>query len=912
MCLLYFTLYNFIYFLKSIYKIFLQKDNEMRIKCPSPFKWILIPVLFLQIGFAGTYGDITIDGDLSEWKITDRVNIPKNVPPTLANDKILYARYSDTPEPTYIFALKSPVEIGADTTFWLNTDKNENTGYKIWGTYGGEEFYVNIYTDGKPYLYDGEPFGTYIGEIEDYAYNDDKSVLEFAIPASMIEYPQEGVNLLVDINDQIFLPQYYSEGEYEISNDPVTLPQRSDFSKRVAIVYSETTKNHFFDVNLPIQKAYSQLFMAMQYQCMMAGIPFDLLTEDDLTDVTNIKDYDALIFPYFAYVPESKFDEIYNTLFLAQYYYHIPIITAGDFMTNYDDGSPVEGDAYGHMKQLLGIGRVDGDGPVSITLKAADTSNPAMKDYASKETIIRYDYNHWYNYFEPVSYESKVQPTDTLATQTVSGDKAGTYDAVLAVTTGARNVHFSTIEYMGDTNLLWSILQWSVYGDEEPVALKMGRFKNLFISRNDMDQSQEIDEVEKVDGALLYLLEDWKSKYNFVGSYFINIGNNPPDQQTDWSYSEPLYRAYIDLGNEIGTHSYTHPHDTNVLSDEEIRFEFDESMDIIAAHLNPTWRDESVRGGAVPGAPESLDTALKIMQYLDYLTGGYSGVGAGYPGAFGYLTPYTTKVYFSPNMSFDFTLIEYGVPVWNEETQSWDHIPLTPDEAEQYWQDEYHSITKHASLPIIHWPWHDYGPTTGVTEEGKYSLEMFENLIKTAYYDDSEFLTSIDAAFRIESFKNSSVSVERVSQDTIEIEVNGYDLGKFALNLNTEGKVISSVDGWYAYNENSVFLDEDGGTFRVNLGTSPQSVTHITSLPMRASLIWLEGDGRNLSFQFKGEGKVIVSLAGNKENYTVTGADRTRAFHRHKRGIKHGRSSSNILELFFDTYGVHTVSITEN
>ncbi len=891
----------------------------MKSKSLLLFKWALIPILALNTSFAGTYGDIEIDGDLSDWTIVDRMNIPENLPPTLVNNKILYIRYSETPEPTYLFALKSPVEIDADTTFWLNTDKDENTGYKIWDSYGGEEFYVNIYTDGKPYLYDGEPFGSYVGEISDYAYSVDGKVLEFAIPASQIENPENGINVLVDINDQIFMPQYYSEGEYEVSKDPVTLPQRSDFSKRVAIVYSETTKEHFFDSNLPIQKAYSQLFMAMQYQCMMAGIPFDLLTEDDLTNVSNIKDYDALIFPYFAYVPESKFAFIYNTLFLAQYYYHIPIITAGDFMTNYDDGSAIEGDAYRYMKQLLGLQRVTGDGPVAVTLKADDTSHPAMRDYYSGEVIIDYPYNHWYNYFEPVSYEGETQPSSTLAIQTVSGDMAGTYDAVFAVTTGARNAHFATIEYMGDTNMLWSVLEWAVYGDENPIALRMGRFNTLFISRNDMDQSQEIDEVEKVDGALLNFLQDWKERYNFVGSYFINIGNNPPDQQTDWDYSEPLYRAYIELGNEIGTHSYTHPHDTNVLSDEEIRFEFDESMDIIASHLNPTWRDQNIRGGAVPGAPESLDTAHEIMQYLDYLTGGYSGVGAGYPGAFGYLTPYDTKVYFSPNMSFDFTLIEYGIPVWNENTQSWDHVPLSADEAEQYWQDEYHSITKHASLPIVHWPWHDYGPTTGVTEEGKYSVEMFENLIKTAYYDDSEFLTSADAAFRIESFKNSSIRVEKVGSDTIEVTVNGSDIGRFAIDLQTEGEVISSVDNWYAYDEDSIFLDENGGSFTIRLGSSQEAVTHISYLPMRASLISVEGDGRNLNFTFKGEGKVIVELAGNKNNYVITGADKTRAFHKKgKKGRKKGhhgnkkhKRSNNKVELYFNEYATHTVSIVE-
>ena len=48
-------------------------------------------------------------------------------------------------------------------------------------------------------------------------------------------------------------------------------PVRAE-SKRVAIVFSQETANHFFD---PI--AYAQLFAAVQHQAMMAGIPFDVL-----------------------------------------------------------------------------------------------------------------------------------------------------------------------------------------------------------------------------------------------------------------------------------------------------------------------------------------------------------------------------------------------------------------------------------------------------------------------------------------------------------------------------------------------------------------------------------------------------------------------------------------------------------
>ncbi len=856
-------------------------------------KAIFIVSLFFSSYSFASYGGIEIDGDLSDWKVVDRLNLPDNLPPTLAKGDAIYAKYVSSPFPAYVFAIKAESEqIGEDTTVWLNTDGDSSTGYKIWGSYCGAEFYVNIFSDNKPYLYDGVNYGEFVGGPLEYAYSDDGKVLEFVIPASMINDPSDGVGVFADINNNVFIPSDYSTGELSVKNN-VYYPPRSDFSKRVAIIYSETTREHFYDVNLPVQKAYNQLFMAMQYQCMMAGIPFDMLTEDDLTDISNLVNYDVLIFPYFAFVPADKFDQIYKNIFDAVYRYGIGVITAGDFMTNLDDGSAVEGDAYRFMKQIFGIGRVDGGGPVSISLKVYDVSHPSMKDYYQGEEIINYPYNHWFSYFTPVSNGEETQPVWVLATQTVSGDKSGTYDAVEAMETGARNAHFSSIEFMADTNMLWSVIDWAVYGDSDFAKLHMGRFNNLFMSRVDMDQSQEIDEVRDVDGALLDLLATWKRDYNFVTSCYINIGDNPPDQQTDWSYSEPLYRDYISIGNEIGTHSYTHPDNTNLLSDEQIRFEFDESMDVIASHLNPTWRDENVRGGAVPGAPESLDTAKKILSYLDYLTGGYSGVGAGYPGAFGYLTPDDTKVYFSPNMSFDFTLIEFGVPVWDESSGEWVPVPLSKEEAEAYWEEEYKRIMRHASLPIVHWPWHDYGPTTGVTVENKYSLSMFTHTIELALRDEGEFLTGADMNERIGSFKNSKLYVENYG-DYLNVSAEGSDLGKFSVEV--EGN-IRSVDNWYAYNDNRVFLDRDGGDFTIRLGSMDDTITHIYKLPMRAELISLQGDGDSLSFSFKGEGAVEVQLGREFDDYTFSGADSVE------------RISSDKVRLNFQNYGTHNVSI---
>src|SRR5690606_31611019 len=124
---------------------------------------------------------------------------------------------------------------------------------------------------------------------------------------------------------------------------------------------------------------------------------------------------------------------------------------------------------------------------------------------------------------------------------------------------------FSTDAVMADNNLLGKAIDW-VMGDGPEVSLHMSRNSEIVASRIDLDQSQETYDVDGPDGTtgqgiydtLLPIPQQWKAQYNFVGSYYANIGLNPPDQTTDWVLSKPYYDQLPAMGNEIGSHSYTH------------------------------------------------------------------------------------------------------------------------------------------------------------------------------------------------------------------------------------------------------------------------------------------------------------------------------------------------------------------
>ena len=638
--------------------------------------------------------------------------------------------------------------------------------------------------------------------------------------------------------------------------------------KRVAIVYSETSMSKYWD-----EHGFNQLFMAMQYQTAMGGVPYDLLYESDLVSADALAGYDVLIAPFFEYVDSSIRPRIISSLSEASGN-GLHIITSGYFLTRDQDGN-IYSDYNEVLAELVGVAGAGFYGPVPADVVAADISHPAMRGYQADQVIRRYA-ELWTNIF---ALGSAADPAESsvLCEYSIEGNAE---PAVLAVTTGSgrRNVHFANEQVMQDTNVLWSALQWSLYGDDTPVAMQLGRQRSLFFARNDMDISSSAEEVSTVHVPLLEIITDWKDKYGFVGSYYINIGNDPVNGlYTDWLVSGPLYHQYLNLGSEIGTHTYTHPHMTYELSAEELEFEFNQSALAIEQNLGI-----DVIGAAVPGMPETVFVQETVEPWLDYLSGraAISGTDFGYAAAFGYIRPDFNMFYFCLNTSPDYTLV------------SWQG--LSAAEAQQVWLDEYAGHLENASLPVIHWLWHDYGP---VQYDAGYTQDMYEAMIAIAAAGDAEFVTGDDLMNRVKSLQAADLDVTRIDDTTQLVLVESSDAGRFALVLPEED-IVTSVDNWYAYDGNKVFLPRNGGTFTIHTGGSQTAVTRITRMPQRAELISLEGDGRELEFTFTGQGELELELNGTGDSLQISGADAL---------IKD--ASGNSVTLYFRNNVEHAVSV---
>ena len=870
-----------------------------------------------------TWGAITLDGSTGEWS-------PASILATQTVGSANYTVRGIYQDGAFVMAIEADGgSVGANTTIWLNTDLDTGTGYQVFGTAAGAEYNINFGPDGTPALYTGADGQTFVASL-DHVFNADRSAIELALPSSLAGDSRRA-EIYVDVNNGVFLPGSYTTG-LTFGEETPLLPV--DPTERVAIVYSETSADFYFD-----KTSYGQLFMAAQHQAMQAGIPFDILSENDLVDIANIAGYDAIVFPGFSHVPSSLLPAVTNTLTSASQDYNIGMVAMGNFLTNDETGAAISGDSYARMKSILGVtlesfGTTDG-----VTLRAETGDHPVSDLYAPDEVVGSYGNTSFQN-FRDVSGGGQ-----TLFTQTVNGQDL---PAVIATTTGGRNVHFATDAVFGNNNILHEAMKWSAQGSDPEVMLQMTRGSSLFFSRNDMDQSQEVYDVSTLEPGIydemIPIIEQWYQDYGFVGSYYINVGADPAEfQGTDWSISRPYYQRIMALESEIGTHSYTHPADTNELLPDVITEDIRQRKIVTNPDLQPLVRDMSLDrineelaaalaatnpagsnpvprsslgevqqalleyslrfqfdysrqiierelglenlGAAVPGAPEKMDASFGMLEYLSYLTGGFSGVGAGYPGAFGFLDPdHTDKVYFAPNVSFDFSLIEFQ--------------NLSPEQAEARWAGEFDQITSKGSTPIIHFPWHDYGPTNWTTTEGQdsgYTREMFTNFVARAYRSGTEFVTGADLARRIESFAEADLQIDEIDGG-VRATVSGSNLGTFALELEA-GQRIADVGSWYAFSDTKVFVDRNGGTFDIVTGAQVADVTHIDALPMRADLISVSGDGTELDFVFFGQGEVGIDLKAWGERSVVAS------------GASSGALSGENLTLDFDVVGSHRASI---
>ena len=237
--------------------------------------------------------------------------------------------------------------------------------------------------------------------------------------------------------------------------------------------------------------------------------------------------------------------------------------------------------SYANMQNLLNVTQ-SGYGTATYTVTPDSTAlannNPVLAGMTSGELIggssglfagtTAGTYTN-YGYLDLTGY---TQPATTIADINIQG--GATAPGVMQTTTGGTNTVFSTTEILGDSNLLQHAIQNAVFGTTPSLAMDITRFKGVLNSRQDTEDAQYPEDVDpSANGSpagtkgiydeLIPILQQWKQQYDFVGSYYINVGDNANPTLngttgTNWSVSLPYYDELLQMGSEIGSHSYTH------------------------------------------------------------------------------------------------------------------------------------------------------------------------------------------------------------------------------------------------------------------------------------------------------------------------------------------------------------------
>jgi hypothetical protein len=227
-----------------------------------------------------TVGNITLDGNFTDWAPASLVQVPAN---TVAGYDVYGQLVHDSAlGNNYIIGISAnatdPV-IGAHTFLYINTDQNAATGFSPFSTVGAEYVVIFQTTSGslQPYLYAATSAGIVPtplngGQPLNWAPSTDGESLEIAIPQALLT-PSGGaapssIDFAALINNSVGLPTVFGAAPEYIIPDLIstTTPVIIDAVKTVHIndiAYSGNVTGPYNFIDLPnLEASYSDLIQA--------------------------------------------------------------------------------------------------------------------------------------------------------------------------------------------------------------------------------------------------------------------------------------------------------------------------------------------------------------------------------------------------------------------------------------------------------------------------------------------------------------------------------------------------------------------------------------------------------------------------------------------------------------------------
>lgn len=117
----------------------------------------------------------------------------------------------------------------------------------------------------------------------------------------------------------------------------------------------------------------------------MAGIPYDVISEEDLLDLNIIRQYDALVLPHFKNVNDNVRAQIRSNLDQVVKNEGIGILASGPFM-QYNQNENFVGDA--DMQSILNVLNAGSSVSGNVDVIVADANHPTARRFSQNEVYF--------------------------------------------------------------------------------------------------------------------------------------------------------------------------------------------------------------------------------------------------------------------------------------------------------------------------------------------------------------------------------------------------------------------------------------------------------------------------------------------------------------------------------------------
>ncbi|MHA1754834.1 MAG: hypothetical protein ACTSYR_04890 [Candidatus Odinarchaeia archaeon] len=656
--------------------------------------------------------------------------------------------------------------------------------------------------------------------------------------------------------------------------------------KPIGIVYSNLSifmKQQVYDSynsNVPVILP----FYTIESFTYMSGLKFEVIPEDNVTNVAVLQNYSCIIIPenqHMYSVNRSTITNIYR-----QY-----LENGGNIIGFGSIGFKNESDQlYSNydlvLESLFNVkynGFIASDEYTNYYVESIDS--PITMDYQNRTIFGNF------TYFDDevigvdlfTVNDSSIRTFSFLNIRNMTTDETITQWGFASEIGSGRSVYFyiydlGTTKWINQLTIILRAIQWCVFRNNPPVGLQMTPGRLIWMLTIDQDWAFV---TENTTSALRKLI-DLADKYHFTfGWAIIAQGpvdlNDTPYGYINWTACKPLFLEAYSKGHDLASHSVTHIYwDQVAVTEQRALNELNLSKIYLEGNLSLPIDGLQVWG---PGVWYGRYNASKFIVYS-----GYKYVTELYIDDFPYMMG--KEFYFSNTSSVDFNI---KLPVFFRQSLS-DHnyfytYGYTAQEAWNIEKEHYDKLYNIGhGMPYI-FLWHDYS----IDNDSRLPLLMnmlnYELWNKTDIYPCSPYelyhrLEAHDSINYNVTYSENSITLN-FDLTQVPSEFQDYIAG-LTFTIDNTSKAITQVllDGqpYYAFSENKIILPELSGTthtLSITLGDASPQYTRITHLTA-GSLLNMNSDSGRFSFTIKPlkqkVGRVFLNTAGQTVVVFVNGS----------------------------------------